>query len=41
MIQQIIGTMKAILPFDSIAYDIDEFTCTKSMENYEMPNELN
>ena len=40
MMQQIMGTMKAILPFDSIAYDIDEFTNTHGRENFEMPNEL-
>jgi hypothetical protein len=30
MMQQVIGTMKAILPFDSTAYDIDEFAKTKN-----------
>jgi len=40
MMQQIIGTMKAILPFDSIAYDVDEFTNPKTMDKFEMPNEL-
>lgn len=37
MMQQIMGTMNAILPFDSISYDIDEFTNSKSMENFDVP----
>ena len=40
MMQQIMGTMKAILPFDSIGYDIDEFTNTHGRENFKTPNEL-
>ena len=37
MMQQIAGTMKAILPFDSVSYDVDEFTNSKSTDNFKMP----
>lgn len=37
MMQQITGTMNAILPDDSISYDVDEFTNPTSMENFSMP----
>jgi len=38
MMQQIAGTMKAILPFDSVSYDVDEFTNSKSTDNFKMPS---
>lgn len=37
MMQQIVGTMSAILPIDNISFDVDEFSNPKSMENFEMP----
>lgn len=40
MMQQIMGTMKAILPDDNSPYDVDEFTNSNNMTNFEMPNKL-
>ncbi len=40
MMQQIMGTMKAILPDDNSPYDVDEFTSSNNMTNFEMPNKL-
>ncbi len=37
MMQQIMGTMKAILPDDNIPYDFDEFTNPNNPTNFEMP----
>jgi hypothetical protein len=38
MMQQITGTMKAILPFESVINDIDEFANPKSTGEFKLPD---
>jgi hypothetical protein len=38
MMQQIAGTMKAILPFENVLYEIDEFTNKNSLKTFEIPD---
>jgi hypothetical protein len=40
MMEQIMGTMKAILPDEMVPFETDEFTHRKGTENFSMPSKI-
>ena len=37
MMEQVSGTMKAILPHENILFEVDEFANPKRMKDFELP----